>query len=247
MDNNLIFKQKRKVTSAFIDSQVKMGIAQTVLMIQDNLTELFRRLGCDGVTYRDKFHVFWVFTKTKVNFIKRPSWTDEIFALTFPAGVKGFRTNVNTALTDLNENNLILANMEACVLDLENHRPVRLDSLDYPESGFPEACFESPFEKFFDDFTDEDFVYECIARSQNIDMSNHVNNNEYIKFALNVFSNDFLLTHEPKSLEVHYNGESREGQTLKIFSRKKDGATYIRIKESDRNIFEMKIEFYEEQ
>lgn len=72
-------------------------------------------------------------------------------------------------------------------------------------------------------------------------MSHHMNNIEYIKLALNVFTDDFLLAHEPDSLEVHYTGESKEGQTLRVYSRTKDSSTQIIIKESDRSVFEMKI------
>ncbi len=246
MQDDLIFQQKRKVTSAFIDSSVKMGISQTVLLIQDNLTELFRKLKCDGITYRDRFNVFWVFTRTKVHFTRRPDWTDELYASTFPVNCGGLRTNVNSMLRDLDGNELISANMEACVLDLENHRPVRLGTLTYPQSGFPEPCFDLPFEKFSVEYGEDDFVYEQKIRSHNIDMSRHMNNNEYIKFALDVFDGDFLLTHEPRDLEVHYNGESVEGQVLKVYSKKLDGVWYIRIEESGRNVFEMGISFYEE-
>ena len=76
MENELIFTQNRKVTSAFIDSTVKLGIAQAVLMVQDNLTECFSKLQCDGVVYREKFNVFWVFTKTKIHFERRPDWRE---------------------------------------------------------------------------------------------------------------------------------------------------------------------------
>ena len=42
-----------------------------------------------------------------------------------------------------------------------------------------------------------------------------MNNIEYIKLALNIFSNDFLLHNEVSSLEVHFTGESREGEKTK--------------------------------
>ena len=74
MDNNLIFEAPREISSAFIDSSVRMGVAQSVLLVQDNLTECFAAMKCDGVFYREQFNVFWVFTKTKVHFERRPDW-----------------------------------------------------------------------------------------------------------------------------------------------------------------------------
>lgn len=245
MKNDITFTQERKISSAFIDSTVKMGIAQSVLMVQDNLTECFNMLGCDGVVYREQFNAFWVFTKTKLHFYRRPDWREEITASTFPIDNEGFRTHVNTVLKDKNENVLIAANQEACVLDMEKHRPMRLTNLPYPKENFPVAAVKDPFEKFSVEFSEDDFIYEQVIRSQHIDMSHHMNNIEYIKLGLNVFTDDFLESHEPKELEVHYTGESKEEQTLKVYRRDKDGRTFVEIKEavSGKSVFEMMIKF----
>ncbi|MCR4822067.1 MAG: hypothetical protein K5873_04235 [Treponema sp.] len=243
MNKDLIFTQERNISSAFIDSSLKMGIAQSLLMVQDNLTECFSMLGCDGVVYREKYRAFWVFTKSKLNFVRRPEWREKIQASTFPIDNAGFKAHINTIFKDKEGNTLITANQEACVLDMEKHRPAKLTNFNYPQEGFPQPVFTDAFQRFDTDFTEEDFKYEQIIRSQHIDMSHHMNNIEYIKLALNVFSDDFLLTHEAKSLEVHYTGESKEGQTLRIYSKTNENSTVAVIKESERNVFEMKIEF----
>ena len=87
----------------------------------------------------------------------------------------------------------MLANQQACVLDLEKHRPLKISSLSYPKENFPSPVFDEPFENFHVDFGEEDFQFEQIIRSQMIDMSHHMNNIEYIKLALNIFSDDFFL------------------------------------------------------
>lgn len=243
MKNELIFEKERYVSSAFIDSSLKLGIAQTVLMIQDNLTECFNMLGCDGIVYREKFNVFWVFTKMRLKFFRRPSWREGIFAETFPVDNQGFKAHVNSVLKDKEQNILVCANQEACVLDLEKHRPVKITNLPYPKENFPESVFSENFERFPVQIEESDFKYEQKIYSQHIDMSYHMNNIEYIKLALNIFSNDFLLHNEVSSLEVHFTGESREGENLRVYSRNLDGSFFIFIKESERTVFEMKIEF----
>mgnify|MGYP002862361114 FL=1 len=244
MQNELVFSQERSISSAFIDSSVRMGIAQSVLMVQDNLTECFAKMGCDGVVYREKYHVFWVFTKSKLHFVRRPDWREKIVATTFPVDNAGFKAHINTILQDLDGKTLVTANQEACVLDMEKHRPVKISTLDYPKDGFPELVFDEPFEKCDADFTDADLKYEQVIRSPHIDMSHHMNNIEYIKLALGVFTDDFLLAHEVERLEVHYTGESKEGQTLRVYAKTSGNVTDIAIKESDRTVFEMKIDFY---
>ena len=92
-------------------------------------------------------------------------------------------------------------------------------------------------------FTDCPVEYTASLIANKWKMSHHLNNIEYIKFALNVFSEKHLLNHEVRELEVHYTGESKEGQTLKILRCDKAEGTYIKINESDRSVFEMKIRF----
>lgn len=242
VNKDLIYTKRRTISSAFIDSSVKLGIAQAVLMVQDNLTESFNKMKCDGIYYK-KLGYFWVFTKSKFKFFRRPDWREVIEASTFPVMNAGMRTNVNTILKDEQGETLLTANQEACVLDLVKHRPVPLSKLPYPKEDLPEKVFTEDFEKF--DFDDSVYKenYEQIIRYSNLDMSHHLNNIEYIKFALNAFSEDFLLSNEVDELEVHYTGESKENQILKIFKMEKDNASYIKIKESDRCVFEMKITF----
>ena len=76
-------------------------------------------------------------------------------------------------------------------------------------------------------------------------MSRHMNNIEYIRLALNVFDDDFLQANEVAEIEVHYTGESREGQMLRVFRHDENDATFIAIQESERTVFEMKIKFQE--
>ena len=241
MENELIFTQERNISSAFIDSSLKMGIAQSVLMVQDNLTECFSRLGCDGVVYREKYKAFWVFTKSKLHFEKRPVWREKIDASTFPIDNAGFKAHINTILRDKNGETLITANQEACVLSLDTHRPVKITTLPYPTEGFPKPAFNPPFERFPSDFSEDEISFVQEIRSCHIDMSRHMNNIEYIKFALSVFTDDFLQSHEITDIEVHYTGESKEGQILKVYRRDDPecrGKTFVHIKEGERSVFE---------
>ena len=249
MSENLIYKSNRTISSAYLDSSVRLGVAQAVLMIQDNLTECFNMMNCDGVMYKERYNAFWVFTKTKVHFFRRPAWREKITAATFPINNAILRTHINTVLEDSEGKKVAVANQEACVLDFERHRPVKLNTVDYPQEGFPEAAFNEPFERFPSVYNDDEFVYEFTVRSQQIDLSHHLNNIEYIKLALNCFSEETLLTKEVSDLEVHYTGESKEGQVLRVYKKTTDEGNFFRImevssSENPRCVFEMKIKFY---
>ena len=239
--NPLVFQKQRTITSAYIDVSGKMGIAQTVLMVQDNFTENFGAIKMDNFCVHDK-GAYWVIYKAKFKFFQRPFWRDKVVTTSFPADNAPIRTYENTAITTLEGEPIILAVQEACCLDLERHRPVKLSAVDVPTEGAPEPFMDSKFSKF--PVTPEEYaeVYRQKVLPQHIDMSHHMNNIEYVKLALNVFTASDLELCIPSALEIHYLGESKEGQTLRIFRADHNGATYMRIlDETDRPVFEMKL------
>ena len=58
-----------------------------------------------------------------------------------------------------------------------------------------------------------------------------------------VLDADFIKSHGIKEMEVHYMGECKEFQELKIYKTEKDGKIFVRIRESDRTVFEMSMSF----
>ncbi len=239
--NPLVFQKPRTITSAYIDVSGKMGLAQTVLMVQDNITENFGSIKMDNFVVKEKGG-FWVLCKAKFKFIRRPYWRDKVVTTSFPADNQLIRLNENTAITTVDGEPIILAKQEACCLSLDRHRPMRLSSLNFPKEGFPDALFTDDFDRFNVKPEEYGYVYEQKVLPQHIDVAHHMNNIEYVKLALNVFSASDLELCNPSELEIHYLGESTEGQTLKIFRADHNGATYMRIlDETDRAVFEMKL------
>ena len=239
--NPLVFQKPRTITSAYIDVSGKMGLAQTVLMVQDNITENFGAMKMDNFVVKEKGG-FWVVYKAKFKFLKRPYWRDKVVTTSFPADNQLIRLNENTAITTVEGEPIIFAKQEMCCLSLDRHRPMRLSDVDFPTEGFPDAFMTDEFDRFNVKPEEYEEVYQQKVLPQHIDMSHHMNNIEYVKLALNVFSASDLELCIPSELEVHYLGESEEGQTMRVFRADHNGATYMRIlDENDRDVFEMKL------
>lgn len=239
--NPLVFQKQRTITSAYIDVSGKMGLAQTVLMVQDNFTENFGTLKMDNFCVNEKGG-YWAITKAKFKFFQRPYWRDKVVTTSFPADNAPIRTYENTAVTTVEGEPIILAVQEACCLNLETHRPMKLSAVDFPAEGSPEHFMDNKFSKFPVESEEYQEVYRQKVLPQHIDMSHHMNNIEYVKLALNVFSAADLELCIPSMLELHFMGETREGQEVKIFRADKMGATYMKIEDdSGRQVFEMKV------
>ena len=239
--NPLVFQKQRTITSAYIDVSGKMGLAQTVLMVQDNFTENFGTLKMDNFCVNEKGG-YWAITKAKFKFFQRPYWRDKVVTTSSPADNAPIRTYENTAVTTVEGEPIILAVQEACCLNLETHRPMKLSAVDFPAEGSPEPFMDNKFSKFPVEPEEYQEVYRQKVLPQHIDMSHHMNNIEYVKLGLNVFSAADLELCIPSMLELHFMGETREGQEVKIFRADKMGATYMKIEDdSGRQVFEMKV------
>lgn len=239
--NPLVFQKPRTITSAYIDVSGKIGVAQTVLMVQDNFTENFGKIKQDNFFVKEKGG-YWVISKAKFKFFQRPFWGDKVVTTSFPANNGLIRTYENTAITTVEGEPIVLAVQEACCLDLTRHRPMKLSAVDFPTEGFPEQVLDDKFTKF--EVTPEEYeeVYQQRVLPQHLDMSHHMNNIKYVELAMNVFpSVDWELC-TPSEMEVHFLGESLEGMMLKISRADHKGATYMKIEdEAGRLVFEMKI------
>lgn len=239
--NPLVFQKHRTITSAYIDVSGKMGVAQTVLMVQDNFTENFGQIKQDNFFVKEKGG-YWVITKAKFKFFQRPYWGEKVVTTSFPANNGLVRTYENTAITTPEGEPIVFAVQEACCLDLNRHRPMKLSAVEFPTEGFPESVLDDKFTKF--DVLPEEFVevYQQKVLPQHLDMSHHMNNTEYVKLAMNVFAATDWELCIPSEMELHFVGESMEGTLLKIFRADKKGATYMKIEdENGRQVFEMKI------
>ncbi|MCF0222959.1 MAG: acyl-ACP thioesterase [Fibrobacter sp.] len=239
--NPLVFQKPRSITSAYIDVSGKMGVPQTVLMIQDNFTENFGAIKMDNFCVREKGG-YWVISRAKFKFFRRPFWRDKVITTSFPTENALIRTYENTAITTVEGEPIILGVQEACCLDLQKHRPMKLSSVDFPNENLPSPLLDNHFTKFEVSEDEYVYVYEQRVLPQHLDMSHHMNNIEYVKLSMNVFSSSDLELCLPSMLEVHFLGESLEGQMLKVYRADKKGATYMKIEdEAKRQVFEMKI------
>lgn len=239
----MIWKKESTVSSVFTDSSVKLGIAQSFYLLQDGITECLGDMGFDGVLIKKKYNACWIVTRTKVSFIKRPSWNDKIIINSFPTDNTGARTHLYTEILGLDGKPLMQAVQEICLLNLQNHRLMRLSELDFPTADFPLAHYDGNFARNLDINERVIESYEQKIYSQHIDMSQHVNNVEYIKMALNLIPTKILIAHQIDEIEANFLGECTEGCVLNIERMNKGSTTFFRIKNFKQIVFEMKVTF----
>ena len=193
--NPLVFQKQRTITSAYIDVSGNMGLAQTALMVQDNMTENFGALKQDNFVVKEKGG-FWVVSKAKFKFLKRPYWRDKVVTTSFPADNQLIRLNENTVITTVDGEPIIYAKQELCCLSIDRHRPMRLSAVDFPTEGFPEAFMTDEFDKFNVKPEEYEEVYQQKVLPQHILLTNMLFYSLvllYLLIFLLLFSQEYLM------------------------------------------------------
>ncbi len=229
------FKQDIKVLSSMTDSSAKVGIAHALSYLQDNMCEYFRDLGCDGITMIPAVGCFWVVTKTKIKFNKSINWLDHITLQTFLNSKSIARLNIVNNILDDNGDILIEGLQEMCAMD-SSTRKIRLISTTlFPREIEPhDISTELKFVKFDDELNGENLSMTTRVSSGNVDYFGHTNNVEYVRLILSTIDASTLKNLTPKTFEIHYILESREGDELSVFKKEIDDGYLFEIKSCER-------------
>lgn len=237
----MFYEKKIYIPAEYCDYTVRLGNYQAFFLLQNAMTDGFEVMDCGNRGLGRRCNGYWAVTKTRLDIIKKPDWGQEVTVRSVFADDGRVRIHVKTEITDLNGELLMKGCQELCVLDKDTHRPKRLSETCLPIGENKEEKM-GDFQKISAP-EGTDGCYELTVRSQHIDMSRHVNNIEYIRMAMDLFSVDELCKREVTFIQVHYIGECREGEKLTC-NRVDDGnVSYLSVVKENKKAFEMKIEF----
>ena len=222
------------VLSGQCDSLMRFRTEAAFMAFQDVASRHAMFLGIDDFSLLEKDNALWVVSKTKVKINELPRWNDEISVRTWPMGAEGVRCNRCYQVIKGGEV-MINAITEWVIIDAASRTLRKVESTSYPNDieWIQEKSVDERFRRFKDDFTEEDFVYKRLVRSGDIDVTHHTNNVTYITMLLDTFSVNELESMTLKEIEISYQNESLECETLLIFRKKTDDGYFFKIMKED--------------
>lgn len=227
-----------------VDTKLQLSLVNSICLVQNMMTEYFVAFGSDNITLRRENNAAWVVIKTKVHFNKYPSFTDIVKGNTFTTKIKPIRVDTETHFKNENDEVLFYVKQESCVIDLESRKIRKINTVNYPMNlETKDSIDDELYKKLVENFSENDKVYEPIIHSTDLDYTKHTNNVIYVRYIIDSLSSEFLDSHNITDFEIHYMNESREGQTLKIYKKEKDGEMEFLIKENEREIVRAGLKF----
>ncbi len=218
----MIYTKQCTVTGSSCDPEVKLSVIAVFNTVEDCVTELLGSMGIDGVTAMKKYGAMWVFSKNNIRIFRRPEWLEEFEVRCFISKHSALRIFVDTEARDKAGQPLFRSRVEICALDLETGKIRKPDTLGFrTEMEHPEPLEGLDFFRFPKEPADT--LESVTVRTMNLDYCSHTNNIEYVRFILNTYPSEELRERAIEHIEVHYTGQTFEGDVLDIGRLGRDG------------------------
>ncbi len=207
-----------------IDRWLDLSLVDAVSMAQEMNTDYFRSIDSDNVTVKTRNDALWVLAKTRLHFLKTPTWGEVVKARSHTLKSRGFSTEIETTFTG--DGLRFVARQELCVIDATKREPRRIETISYPKDMETEP--ETVAMRFFrlkEEFNEDSLVYTDHFRLTDIDFSNHVNNVAYVRYIANALPKEFYERNSIVDFEIQYRHECREGHELRVYCKDTDAVT----------------------
>lgn len=213
----MIYEKQGYVTGSMCDASVRLSVIAAFDLIEDSVTELLGNMHIDGVTAMKKYSAMWVFSKNLMKFYRKPEWLEKFRIRCFISGHSALRMFVDTEIMSESGEMFVNSRVEICAIDLEAEKLRKPQTVGFTEDmEHADQAGEFAFDRFSKDPLT--FSESVKVRSMNIDYCSHTNNIEYVRFILNNYPVDFVSSDKINAIELHYLGQTHEGDILDIES-----------------------------
>ena len=230
MENRL--ERQIKIPMSICDNTNRISLDGIVDLFMDYATEHGDSIGV-GRDVLAARNLIWVAAKTKIKINRRPENLETVNVATWPETPGRIRFNRYYSLTQ-NGQYLVEGKTEWAILDLTNGRPHKLDEM-YPVDmeHHPEVVCDTPFTRMSTDFDDCEVLKTYTVSSNDIDISQHMNNVAYIRAVLGCFSCKEIEDMNITEFEAVYRSQCFEGENLTFKKRVTENGMEIGIIKED--------------
>lgn len=222
-----IYSRDYTITYSYVDRTGRLGILEFLNINQDMITSFCGYIGSDNPTIKAKNNAAWLYTRIKVKVNELPFWNTKTKAVAFVTSKSPIRMTVETNLFNENDELLVVARTEMCVIDLELRKIRKIDSVEFPSDlEVMDSNFEEGFSKMNDEFTSQDLIYSQKVFASDTDFTHHTNNVRYVKFIMNTFEESFYDEKKVKGFEIQYAKETRANDSLDVLRKETSDTEY---------------------
>lgn len=218
----MIYNYDRDFLTSYslLDRSERLGLAESMDLNQDSVTEFFRTMGTDNITIKKSDNSAWVFTNVRLHFDESPHWLTKGHIHTFVSKLSPVRITVETVVTEEGERPLFNAKTQLCPINLVTRKVVAISSVSFPGDVEAEpSIMPAPFSRITDEFSGEELVLEETVRPSDTDFTHHTNNTRYVRFIADTFSREFLDGGNVSDFDIQFLKETRDGDKVSVYRK----------------------------
>ena len=216
------------------DEDGLIGIRGATRYFQDIHTWYFHSINKGNDVLPEAYGAGWVYTRYHVELLQKMDYsaTAELTAWMEP-----YRQPVLISMNmTVRQGGKMMAygKIESCVFSLARQRPLRLNTIDFPEDFAEEIPNDIPgfigLEKTADGMEEQ---YQRTVRVSDLDKMGHMTNLRYIEMFQDAHDSKFWKALNPTGMEIAFLSQCREGETLSVKSRPEENAVHLAAVHAD--------------
>ncbi|MHC4131369.1 MAG: acyl-[acyl-carrier-protein] thioesterase [Planctomycetota bacterium] len=222
----------------------KIKISTLMQYLQEIAANHAEQLGF-GFKALNQFNSYWVLSNIRIEIANQPSWNEKITIYTWPSGHN--RLLATREFIGKNKENceVFKAASEWMILDKESSKPKNLTRLHLPLPEDGKKVLRQKMKRLQPKSNYNLKERRCVPYSA-IDLNGHVNNSEYVTWAIDVLQRDFPFDSGMKTIQATYLSEIFESDEIEIYINEISRTEFdllIKKSEQDINVFLMEVLF----
>lgn len=199
-----------------------------------------------GINNVEKTHLAWLLLNWKVQVISYPHTNDMLTIKTWPRIFDRLYSYRDFEVFDINNNLIAIASSKWFAIDTENKKIKKLTPEITEAYGevVSKAVFETAFEEKIKPPEDGKLGFNYKIQRRDIDTNGHVNNLNYIDFALETLAEEIYNNTKFNNLEVIYKKEIKQNENINCFYSFENNKHIILIKNEDNETVHAVVKLY---
>lgn len=199
-----------------------------------------------GVNNIENTHIAWLLLDWKVQIMSYPHSNESITVKTWPRSFDKLYSYRDFEVYDKDNNLIAVASSKWFAIDTENKKIRKLTPEITEAYGEPvtNSVFDEPFKNKITVPENLKLNFSYTTQRRDIDTNGHVNNLNYIDFALETIDEDIFNNTTFNNLEIVYKKEIKLKESIKCYYSLEDNKHIVTIKSEDDTIVHAIVKLY---
>ena len=239
-----IREEEFKIKTYDCGANGKIKISTLMQYLQEIAANHAEALGF-GFGALNQLNVYWALSNIRIEFETLPEWNGRVIIRTWPSGYSRLLATREFVGNNEESKDIFKASSEWMILDKETSKPRNLKRLNLPLPKEAEKALTGKMKRL-QPRSGYDFAGRLRVPYSAIDLNGHVNNTEYVKWAMDEVRRVCFTAFDVAAIQSTYLSEVFEGDEVDVFlSRDSDDRVNAAIRKSnqDTDVFLMGVVF----